>query len=293
MSDSAFRRRDSELDSYLGEIQSVPLLNAREERELALRMKNLHSHDLAKRRDALEARERFARANLRLVVSIAKGYLNRGLPVNDLVAEGNIGLLRAIDGFDLRKKCRFSTYATWWIRQSIRRALVNTSRTVRVPSYMAEIVTKWKFAENEATQKLGRKATSGEVACDDGRGEPMIDRYRQAIDAADRCWHPVSLDSGTLPQELADRKWSSSPEAAAGSKMDSDALHSLLRAMGPREATILRFRFGLYDGEPMTLSEVGRRLRITRERVRQLEKVALEKLHTRLAPSMDGRRSAS
>jgi RNA polymerase primary sigma factor len=293
MSETAFRRRDSEIDAYLSEIQSVPLLSASEERDFALRMKHIRSRDLAKRRNAIEARERFTRANLRLVVSIAKGYLNRGLPFNDLVAEGNLGLLRAIDGFDLRKKCRFSTYATWWIRQSIRRALVNTSRTVRVPSYMAEIVTRFKFAENEASQRLGRKPEMSEVACEDGRGEPTMDRYRQAIDAADRCWHPVSLDTGNMPQELQDRKGSSSPEAAVGSRMDSDALHGLLRAMGPREASILRFRFGLYDGEPMTLSEVGRRLRITRERVRQLEKVALEKLHTRLAPSLDGRRLVS
>jgi RNA polymerase primary sigma factor len=288
MSDSAFRHRDTEIDSYLGEIRGVPLLTAAEERSLALRLRKIKSKDDGERRDALEAREQFVKANLRLVVNIARAFRNRGLPFGDLVAEGNLGLLRAIEGFDVRKKCRFSTYATWWIRQAIRRALANSVRTVRVPIYMAGIVARWKNAENEASQRLGRKASARDVA-----EEPMTDRQHWAIDAADRTWNPISLDSQRATCEIADRKENSSPDAAVGSRMESDALHGLLGAMGRREATILRMRFGLFDGEQKTLSEVGRRLRITRERVRQIEKAALEKLQSRLVVSGEERRRVS
>ncbi len=290
MSESVFRHRDSEVDAYLSEIRGVPLLTAQEERHLAGRMKKLHSKDDAVRRDALEAREQFVKANLRLVVNIARAFRNRGLPFSDLVAEGNLGLLRAIEGFDPKKKCRFSTYATWWIRQSIRRALANSVRTVRVPIYMAGIVAKHKNAENEANQRLGRKASAEEIAAGDA---PLSDRQLWAIDAADRCWNPISLDSQRTPCEVADRKEDSAPDVAVGSRMESAALHGLLGSMGRREATILRMRFGLFDGEQKTLSEVGRRLRITRERVRQIEKAALEKLQSRLIVSGEERRRVS
>jgi len=288
MSEFAFRHRDTEIDSYLGEIRGVPLLTAAEERSLATRLRKIKSKDDGERRDALEAREQFVKANLRLVVNIARAFRNRGLPFGDLVAEGNLGLLRAIEGFDPRKKCRFSTYATWWIRQAIRRALANSVRTVRVPIYMAGIVAKFKNAENEASQRLGRKASARDVA-----EEPMTDRQQWAIDAADRTWNPISLDSQRSSCEIADRKEASSPDLAVGSRMETDALHGLLGTMGRREATILRMRFGLYDGEQKTLSEVGRRLRITRERVRQIEKAALEKLQSRLVVSGEERRRVS
>jgi RNA polymerase primary sigma factor len=290
MSDSVFRHRDSEVDSYLREIRGVPLLTAQEERSLALRLRKLQSKDDGERRDAHDAREQFVKANLRLVVNIARAFRNRGLPFGDLVAEGNLGLLRAIEGFDPRKKCRFSTYATWWIRQAIRRALANSVRTVRVPIYMAGIVAKWKSAENEASQRLGHKASARDVASGE---EPLTDRQHWAIDAADRCWNPISLDSKGAPSELQDRNEDSSPDIAVGSRMESAALHGLLGAMGQREATILRMRFGLFDGEQKTLSEVGRKLRITRERVRQIEKAALEKLQSRLLVAGEERRRVS
>lgn len=289
MSEFAFRRRDSEIDTYLSEIQGVALLTAADERSLALRMKKSKSKDPAERQDAKEARDQFVRANLRLVVSIARGFKDRGLPFNDLVAEGNLGLLRAIEGFDPSKKCRFSTYATWWVRQAIRRAIVNTARTVRVPSYMAGIVAKWKNAENEASQQLGRKATQEEIAGEDG----ISDRLQYAIDAADRCGRAVSLDNPQASGDLPDRNENASPEAQVGSRMESTELHGLLGTMGAREAAILRLRFGLADGQPLTLSEVGRRLRITRERVRQIEKAALGKLQSRLQGSIEERRRVS
>ncbi len=285
MSEFAFRRRDSEIDTYLSEIQGVPLLTAADERRLALRMKKMHSKDEAERRDAIEARDQFVRANLRLVVSIARGFRDRGLPFNDLVAEGNLGLLRAIEGFDPSKKCRFSTYATWWVRQAIRRAIVNTARTVRVPSYMAGIVARWKNAESEASQRLGRKASQDEIASEDGREDAIPDRLQFAIESADRCGRAVSLDNPLASGDLPDRRENSSPEAQVGSRMETTELHGLLGSMGAREAAILRLRFGLTDGQPLTLSEVGRRLRITRERVRQIEKAALGKLQSRLVDS--------
>ena len=287
MSEFAFRRRDSEIDTYLSEIQGVPLLTAADERRLALRMKKMHSKDEAERRDALEARDQFVRANLRLVVSIARGFRDRGLPFSDLVAEGNLGLLRAIEGFDPSKKCRFSTYATWWVRQAIRRAIVNTARTVRVPSYMAGIVARWKNAESEASQRLGRKASQDEIASEDGRDDAIPDRLQFAIESADRCGRAISLDNPLASGDLPDRRENVSPEAQVGSRMESNELHGLLGTMGAREAAILRLRFGLADGQPLTLSEVGRRLRITRERVRQIEKAALGKLQSRLVDGAD------
>ena len=275
MSTSASHRRDPEIDQYLNEIQKVPLLTAQEERDLAELMLKRVSLDEKERAHAFAARDRFVRANLRLVVSIARAFLNRGLAFCDLVAEGNLGLLRAIEGFDPRRKCRFSTYATWWIRQTIRRAIVTTARTVRIPSYLAEIVARRKTAENRAIQQTGRPPEAG-------GGEVVSGRLRQAIDCAQRSARPVSLDASRTPHDVTDTREASSPVETVRSRMDSQELHSLLRSLSPREALILRFRFGLMDGTPLTLSEVGRRLRITRERVRQLEAAALKRLHTRM-----------
>jgi RNA polymerase primary sigma factor len=277
--------RDAEIRPYFQEIQDVPLLTADEERELALRMKRLDSPDENERRAAQEARERFIKANLRLVVSIAKSFLNRGLPLADLVAEGNLGLLRAVERFDPRKKCRFSTYATWWIRQAIRRALINTARTVRVPSYMVGLVARLRHAENDALQRrAGPAAPDPEEPAEDAfADDPARRRLARNVRSAVRCSRALSLDGLGAAHELPDRAPSASPEESVRSRLLAEELHGLLRSIGAREAAILRYRFGLHDGEPMTLGEVGRRLHITRERVRQLERAALGKLQARLA----------
>jgi RNA polymerase primary sigma factor len=162
-------------------------------------------------------------------------------------------------------------------------------KIVRVPSYMVKLVSKWKFAENEASQRLGRKPGSDEVIAEEGGSEPKRDRLKQAMAAAVRCAHPISLDTEQAGHEVSDRSEGFFSEETIRSRIDREEFHGYLRSMGPREMTVLRFRFGLYDGEPMTLGAVGRRLHITRERVRQIEKAALEKLQSRMTDSMDRR----
>jgi len=276
-------RQESGVEQYLKEIQDVPLLTAEQERQLARRMKGMNSKDPARARDGRDAREQFIKANLRLVVSVAKNYLNKGLSFLDLIEEGNLGLLRAVQRFDPRKGCRFSTYATWWIRQAIRRALVNTAKTVRVPSYMVEIIAKWKAVQNEFIQKHGRKPDITEIAAEMDLGSESLEILKRAINASDNFSRPVSLDVMWPTNEVADGKESSSPDQAVFSQMDSERIENLLRSINEREAAVLRLRYGLYDGQPMTLGDIGKRLRITRERVRQIEKIALRKLNKRLA----------
>ncbi|MBI2898910.1 MAG: sigma-70 family RNA polymerase sigma factor [Planctomycetes bacterium] len=270
--------QESGLEQYLREIQQVPLLTAPQERKLAHRMKAKKTTDPDRR----SARDQFIRANLRLVVSVAKNYLNRGLSFLDLIEEGNLGLLKAVQRFDVRKKCRFSTYATWWIRQAIRRALVNTAKTVRIPSYMVEVIAKWKSVHNELTQSLGRRPDICEIADAMDMGREGMEILKRAINASDNLGRPVSLDVMWPTSEVADGKDDNHPEKNVFTQMDSERIENLLRSINEREAAVLRYRYGLYDGQPMTLGDIGKKLRITRERVRQIEKLALTRLHRRL-----------
>jgi len=281
-------RQESGVEQYLKEIQHVPLLTALQEQELARRMKKMDSKVAAEAQDARDARELFIRSNLRLVVSVAKNYLNKGLAFLDLIEEGNLGLLRAVQRFDPRRKCRFSTYATWWIRQAIRRALVNTAKTVRVPSYMVEIIAKWKTVANEFTQKHGRKPDMQEIAEAMDLGAESLEILKRAINASDNFARPVSLDVMWPTNEVADEKLSSSPDKTVFSQMDSERIDLLLKSINEREAAVLRLRYGLYDGQPMTLGDIGKKLKITRERVRQIEKMALRKLNKRLGSNHEG-----
>src|SRR5258706_2130509 len=285
MSAMPLMRQESGVEQYLKEIQSVALLTALQEQQLARRMGKMESAVPAEAQDARDAREQFIKANLRLVVSVAKNYLNKGLSFLDLIEEGNLGLLRAVQRFDPARKCRFSTYATWWIRQAIRRALVNTSKTVRVPSYMVEIIAKWKTAANEFTQKHGRKPDLHEIAEAMELGEESLEILKRAINASDNFARPVSLDVMWPTNEVADASESSSPDKAVFSQLDSERIDTILKAINPREAEVLRYRYGLYAGQPMTLGDIGKKLGITRERVRQIEKIALRKLHQKLASS--------
>ncbi len=275
-------RQEQGVEQYLKEIQDVKLLTAEQERELAKRMRKLASKHEVQREDAHKAREQFIKANLRLVVSVAKNYTNKGLAFLDLIEEGNLGLLKAVSRFDPARKCRFSTYATWWIRQAIRRALVNTSKTVRIPSYMVEVIAKWKGVNRELSQKLGRKPDITEIAEAMELGGEGIEILKRAMNASDNLGRPVSLDVMWPTTEVADLKEAASMDRNLFSAMDAERIDSLLKSINEREASVLRFRYGLFDGQPMTLGDIGKKLKITRERVRQIEKIALKKLHKRL-----------
>lgn len=260
--------RDHGLDTYLSDINEVPLLTAQEEVELSKRVQ----------RGDPDAREHMIRANLRLVVSIAKNYVNRGLSFMDLIEEGNIGLMKAVEKFDHKAGCRFSTYATWWIKQGIRRSLVNTVKTVRVPSYMAEIVSRWKATAMELTYRLGRTATTGEIAEQLELPEGNWDVVRDTVHSGSQPMHTMTDEGGASFADAIEDTNSPSPEDTILEAMELGRMHELLDKLDTREARILRMRFGLGGKDPMTLKAIGKRFGLTRERVRQMEQQALDKL---------------
>jgi RNA polymerase primary sigma factor len=278
-------RQESGVEQYLKEIQAVPLLTAREEMALARRMKKINSSKPDEKADGMKAREEFIRANLRLVVSIAKYFANRGLSLLDLIEEGNLGLLHAVEKFNPARKCRFSTYATWWIQQAMRRALINTGKTVRLPSYLVEIIAKWKTLEHGFLQKHGRVPEIAEAAVEMGLGKEGVEILKRAIRASENFARPVSLDvMWAATGEVADdRTASASDGGSSPTHADLERIATLLGSISEREAAVLRLRFGLYEGHPMTLDEIGRKLRLTRERVRQIQKAALSKLQERFS----------
>ena len=254
------------LETYLREINETAHLTARDEQELA------HLIDL---RD-VRARDRMVRANLRLVVNIARGYANKGLALEDLIAEGNLGLLRAAEGFDPTMETRFSTYAAYWIKQSMKRAIVNTAKTVRVPAYMAELMVKWRRAATKIQEELGRPATEEEIAQRLGLSAKKLKIIRKALRISGAS-APGALDEGaTAVEEAPDNR--PAPSAAITGAEELQQVLDLLDRLEEREATVLRLRFGLSGEDPKTLKEIGERLGLTRERVRQIETESLRKL---------------
>jgi len=259
------------LETYLQEINEVPLLTPEQEKELGRR---IHQGDL-------EAREHLIRANLRLVVSVAKMYSERGLSLPDLIAEGNVGLLKAAEKFDPEAGCRFSTYGTWWIKQSIRRALTNTVKSVRVPSYMNEIISKWRVSSHELTYRLGRVPTVEEIAEELGVPRNNWPLLRRTI-ATSGLGPQISLDVLSQNQDTVEDVGSATPDEQLVNLDLLNKLEELLKVIDEREATILRLRYGLGKNapDPMTLKEIGKIVGLTRERVRQIEQDSLRKLYS-------------
>ncbi len=259
---------------YLREIGQYPLLTAAEERELAQRIE---------RSDA-EARNILARSNLRLVVSIAKKYVGRSpdLTLLDLIQEGNLGLFRAVDKFDWKKGYKFSTYATWWIRQAITRALADQSRTIRIPVHMVETIAKYKQVSRRLSQALGRDPQPEEVAIEMGV-EPekiyQIEKINQDTLSLENPIGSYDDEKSTLGDFIPDEKIPS-PVQESSERILTEQVHSILNDLSPKERKILEMRHGLADGIYHTLEEVGKEFGVTRERIRQIEAKALEKIRT-------------
>jgi len=262
----------SPLETYLREINETALLSADEEKELA---RAIAVGDSA-------ARDRMVRANLRLVVNIARGYTGKGLALQDLIEEGNLGLLRAVEGFDPTMGTRFSTYASYWIKQSIKRALVNTAKTIRIPAYMVELIAKWRRATNKLTDELGRPPLPEEVAKVLGLPKKKLSIIKKAIRVYNSTPQTDQGDAGWSIEEMLMDTNSKSPDTEMVESDDLKQVMVLLEKMDKREATVLRMRFGLDDIEPKTLKEIGESLGLTRERVRQIESEALQKLNESL-----------
>ena len=262
---------DDPVKVYLKEIGRVPLLSPEEEIDLALKIQ-------AGGPDGEKAKQRLSEANLRLVVSIAKRYVGRGMQFLDLIQEGNLGLIKAVEKFDHTKGFKFSTYATWWIRQAITRAIADQARTIRIPVHMVETINKVKKVSSQLLHEMGHDPSAEEIA---ERLEMPVDKVREIMRVAQE---PVSLETPIGEEEdshLGDfipDDDAPIPAEAASQTLLKEQLADVLKTLTPREEKVLRLRFGLEDGRPRTLEEVGKEFNVTRERIRQIEAKALRKL---------------
>ena len=268
--DSSEVKVNDSVKQYLKEIGRVPLLKPKEETELA---KRIAAGDK-------RAKDQLINANLRLVVSIAKHYIGRGMQFLDLISEGNLGLIKAVEKFDYKKGFKFSTYATWWIRQAITRAIADQARTIRIPVHMVETINKITRVQRQLVQELGREPTAEEISKKmDGTLSP--DRIREITTLA---LEPVSLESPIGEEDdshlgdFVEDKESVSPTEYTRKSMNRDALFSVMNDLTDREERVLRLRYGLDDNRPRTLEEVGKEFGVTRERIRQIEAKAIRKL---------------
>ena len=259
----------SGLQLYLKQINESPLLTAVQEKELARRI--IQHNDP-------EAREIMVRSNLRLVVNLAKHYINRGLSLPDLIEEGNIGLLKAVEGFDPNEGTRFSTYASWWIKQAIKRALINSVQPIHIPAYMVEMMAKMKHATRELEDVYGRLPSIDELSIHMQMSPKKLKIIRKAIRAVNTPTQSGSADGELTINDLVADMNTPTPDEAVLEGDNIRHLLDLLDSIDEREATILRLRYGLDGEDPMTLKQIGERIGLTRERVRQIEHEALSKL---------------
>ena len=264
-----------DMQLYLKQINEVPLLTAEEERILGWRIMNDNDH---------RAKDQMIRANLRLVVSISKNYSHRGLPLSDLIEEGNLGLIRAVEGFDPAQGARFSTYASWWIKQAIKRTLINAVQPIHIPAYMVELIAKWKEASRRLEEALGRQPTTQELATEMEiplKKLKIIWRALKAFHAPPQA--PLGEDGKAVDfADLFEDFRTEQPDEAIAQSEEFRTIVKLLDAIDERDARVLRLRFGLEGQEPLTLKQIGKEIGLTRERVRQIEVDALKKLQSRL-----------
>ncbi len=255
---------------YLNEIGRIPLLTAQEEVDLAKRIE----------KGDLSAKQKLAESNLRLVVSIAKRYIGRGLPFLDLMQEGNFGLLRAVEKFDYTKGFKFSTYATWWIRQAITRAIADQARTIRIPVHMVETINKLTHTQRRLQQELGREPLPEEIAAEMDLDLKKVNHILKISQDIVSLESPVGSEEDSKLGDFIEDEGALSPFETAHRQMIKENISDLLQYLSPREQKIIKMRFGLDDGVPHTLEEVGKEFNVTRERIRQIEAKVLEKLRT-------------
>ena len=259
---------DDPVKMYLKEIGKISLLSAEEEVELAQRMEN----------GDVFAKRRLAEANLRLVVSIAKRYVGRGMQFLDLIQEGNLGLMKAVEKFDYTRGFKFSTYATWWIRQAITRAIADQARTIRIPVHMVETINKLVRIERQLIQALGRDPTNEEIAKEMGIDVEKVREVRKIAQEPVSLETPIGEEEDSHLGDFIEDDTAVAPDEAANFTMLREQLDEILSTLNHRERKVLELRFGLTDGTPRTLEEVGKEFNVTRERIRQIEAKALRKL---------------
>jgi len=261
---------DVMIKEYLKEIDAAPLLSWEEEKALSLAV--LEDNDP-------QAREQLIRSNLRLVVNIAKRYSGRGMMLGDLIEEGNLGLMRAVDTFDPDRGVRFSTYSSWWIKQSIKRSILSNSQPIHIPTYMVELINQWRQVYAEQESKLGRTVSLEEMAFAMKVPIRKARAIRDIVDVVDSGFQANCAEEKTGLDEAIEDDRTSTPEESLGSNEELARSLELLNAMDPREAEILKLRFGIDGRETLTLKQIGKKLGLTRERVRQLQRNALAQLN--------------
>ncbi len=265
---------------YLDQIEHIPLLTPDDEINLARQVQGGGKEGEA-------ARDRMIRSNLRLVIAIAKRYSNMGLPFSDLVEEGNIGLMRAVEKFDPERGYRFSTYSSWWIKQGIMRSLSNQGKTIRIPVYMYDIIAKWRKVRDGLTQRLGRVPNRNEIAKMMEVPVEKIKEIEQIVDRPSSLNAPVSIEGTAELIDLIEEDSTKNPDSILGEVLRSERVVVLLQTLDEREQKILTLRFGLNEGNSYTLEEVAAHFDITRERVRQIEAAALKKIRKHLEEQGD------